>query len=42
MRKLMNDYPPSPKDKVIGIKVDLKKLIKLIKQLFQKKSKKQK
>ena len=33
-------YGPPPKGKVIGIKVDLKKLVKLIKQLFQKKNKK--
>ena len=36
----MNDYPPPPKDKVIGIKVDIKKVVKWIKQLFQKNKKK--
>jgi len=39
MRPHMNDYPPPPKDRIIGVKVSVKKLISWLKKVLKRKGK---
>jgi len=36
----MNEYSPHPKDKIVGIKINILKVLKIIKSLLKKRKKK--